>query len=597
MVLSKISVAVALAGFSLAAGAVTYTPGTYTEKVSGHNAAFDVKVTLSKNKITKIECPGNLETIGVGQVALDRLAKKIIAKQSIGVDNITGATISSMALKSAVEKALKQAKVSDQDLAKLKQKSEKYVALPPEIKTQVVVVGGGGSGLASAIAAQQAGAKVVVLEKLGILGGSTNVSEGALNAADPQRQGKQGIEDSIAKHYQQTMEGGHNKGNPELVHYLTDHALEAVHWLESLGVKFKDEVGTATGALWQRSHYTVTPSGNSYIRVFEKYLQKHKKDITVYNDMNVESLIRDDSGRVVGVVAKDNHTGKTTKFMASKGVIVATGGFGANVPLRQKVNTGVFKDYDLGKGIGCTNFNKSAQGSGIEMGEKAGANVIGMDDIQVHPCGTPGTGLMEMVRTSGRNRVFINQEGNRFVNEGAPRDVLAKAIFAQPNAKYYVLVNHLRYPSLDWVDANGAKMKDMIDLGRVVPADTLEELAKKLNMPVENLKKSIDDYNKIVAGEYKDPLGFVANNKADKQMTEGPWYACEKVPTVHHTMGGLQINTKAQVLDKDGKVIPGLYAAGETTGGIHGSNRLGGNAIADIMVFGRTAGTSAAKGL
>ena len=158
-------------------------------------------------------------------------------------------------------------------------------------------------------------------------------------------------------------------------------------------------------------------------------------------------------------------------------------------------------------------------------------------------------------------------------------------------------MNHLRYPALDWVDRNGARVGDMIDLGRVVAADTLEELAKKLNMPAENLKKSIANYNDVVAGKAKDPLGFLANNKADKLMTEGPWYACQKVPTVHHTMGGLQINTKAQVIDVNGKVIPGLYAAGETTGGIHGSNRLGGNAICDIMVFGRTAGTSAAKGL
>lgn len=595
MIITKLSAAVVLAGFAIGAQAVTFQPGTYTERVNGHNAAFDVKVTVSKNKIEKIEYPDNLETIGVGRVALDKLSKKIIDRQSLGVDNVTGATISSFALKGAVKKALEQAKVSKEDMAKLQKNSEKYTALPAEIKTQVVIVGGGGSGLAAAIAAQQAGAKVIVLEKLGLLGGSTNVSEGALNAADPERQGKQGIEDSIQKHYDQTMKGGHNIGNPALVHHLTDHALETLHWMESLGIKFKPEVGTATGALWQRSHYPVTPSGNSYIRVYEKYIQEHAKDMTVYTDMDVQSILRDKAGRVIGVTAKDNHTGKVTKFLASNGVVIATGGFGANVALRQKVNTGVFKDYDLGKAIGCTNFNKSAQGDGIEMGEKIGANVIGMSDIQVHPCGTPGTGLMEMVRTSGRNRIFINEQGNRFVNEGAARDVLAKAIFAQPDSTYYVLVNHLRYPSLDWVDANGAKMKDMIDLGRVVSAPTLDELAKKLNMPVENLKKSIADYNAVVEGKAKDPLGFVANNKADKVMTEGPWYACKKVPTVHHTMGGLEINTNAQVLDKNGKVIPGLYAAGETTGGIHGSNRLGGNAIADISVFGRTAGTNAAK--
>ncbi len=595
MTFTKLSFAIALASFAFAAQAVEYQPGTYTEKVNGHNAAFTVKVTVSKNKIEKIDTEGNLETIGVGQLALNKLSQEIIAKQSLGVDNITGATISSFALKGAVKKALEQAKVSKEDMAQLQKSVAVYEALPPEIKTQVVIVGGGGSGLAAAIAAQQAGAKVIVLEKLGLLGGSTNVSEGAFNAADPERQGKQGIEDSIQKHYDQTMKGGHNIGTPELVHYLTDHALETIKWMESLGVKFKDEVGTATGALWQRSHYTVTPSGNSYVRVYEKYIKEHADDIKVYTDMNVESLVTNDSGRVIGVVAKNNHTGKSTKFLADRGVILSTGGFGANIELRQKVNTGVFKDYDLGKAIGCTNFGKSAQGSGIIMGEKVGANVIGMSDIQVHPCGTPGTGLMEMVRTSGRNRLFINNQGNRFVNEGAARDVLAKAIFAQPDATYYVLVNHLRYPSLDWVDANGAKMKDMIELGRVVPADTLDELAKKLNMPAANLKKAVDDYNNVVSGKAKDPLGFEANNKQDKLMTEGPWYACKKVPTVHHTMGGLQINTKAEVLDKNGKPIPGLYASGETTGGIHGSNRLGGNAIADIMVFGRTAGTNAAN--
>jgi flavocytochrome c len=593
--MSKIAAAVALASVAFAAQAVTLQNGTYEEKINGHNAAFTVKVTINNNKIEKIEYPDNLETIGVGRLALDKVSDKIIKNQSLGVDSVTGASISSFALKTAVGKALEKAGATKADIKNLMKKVEKHPALPSEVKTQVVIVGGGGTGLAAAIAAQQAGAKVIVLEKLGFLGGSTNVSEGAFNAADPERQGKQGIEDSIQKHYEQTMKGGHDVGTPELVHYLTDHALETLHWMESVGVKFKDEVGTATGALWQRSHYPATPSGNAYIRVYEKYIGEHAKDMTVYTDMNVESLIKDKAGRVIGVIAKNNLNGKTTKFMASKGVVLATGGFGANIELRQKVNTGVFKDYDLGKAIGCTNMNKSAQGSGIVMGEKAGANVIGMSDIQVHPCGTPGTGLMEMVRTSGRNRVFINKDGNRFVNEGAPRDVLAKAIFAQPGSTYYVLVNHLRYPSLDWVDGNGAKMKDMIDLGRVVAGDTLEDLAKKLNMPVENLKKSIDDYNAVVAGTAKDKLGFLANNKADKQMTEGPWYACKKVPTVHHTMGGLQINTKAQVLDKNGKVIPGLYAAGETTGGIHGSNRLGGNAIADIMTFGRTAGTNVAK--
>ncbi|MCD8339534.1 MAG: flavocytochrome c, partial [Burkholderiales bacterium] len=592
--LTKLAVAAALASLAMGAQAITYEPGTYTVKVNGHNAAFEVAVTVSKDKIEKIEFPNNLETIGVGKVALDKLSKEIIEKQSLGVDNVTGATISSFALKSALKLALAEAKVSTEDMQTLQKNVEQYTALPNEIETQVVVVGSGGAGQSAAIAAQQAGSKVIVLEKLGYLGGSTNVSEGAFNAADPERQSKQGIEDSVQKHYEQTMKGGHNVAKPEMVHYLSEHGLETIHWMERLGVEFKDEVGTATGALFQRSHYPKKPSGHSYIEVYEKYIKDHADDITVYTDMTAEVLIKNPDGKVIGVIAKDNHTGKETTFYATRGVVLATGGFGANVKLRQEVNTGVFKEQNLGPNIGTTNINKAAQGEGIEMGKKAGANVIGMSDIQIHPCGTPGTGLMEGVRTSGRNRIFVNKEGNRFVNEGAARDVLAKAIFAQPDSKYYVIVNHLRYPSLDYVDENGAKMKDMLEIGKVVAAGTLEELAKKLNVPVENLKKAVDTYNSVVGGTGTDVLGFVADNKADKKMTEGPWYAAEKVPTVHHTMGGLEINTKAQVLGTDGKVIPGLYAAGETTGGIHGSNRLGGNAIADIMTFGRDAGTNVA---
>ncbi|WP_283592552.1 FMN-binding protein, partial [Turicimonas muris] len=160
MKITKLTAALLVAGFAFGAQAATYQPGTYTEKVNGHNAAFTVKVTVSKNKIEKIEYPDNLETIGVGRVALDTLSKKIIDRQSLGVDNVTGATISSFALKGAVKKALEQAKVSKADMAALQKNSEKYTALPDEIKTQVVIVGGGGSGLAAAIAAQQAGAKV-----------------------------------------------------------------------------------------------------------------------------------------------------------------------------------------------------------------------------------------------------------------------------------------------------------------------------------------------------------------------------------------------------------------------------------------------------
>ena len=572
--------------FTMSAGAAVYKAGTYEATVNGHNAPITIAVTVSNSDIQKVDVTNDFETIGIGKVAIERMTKKIVDEQSLAVDSVSGATVTSYAILMGAEKALKDAGF---DVAELKVKKEKAAPGEKVCDTDVAVVGGGGAGLAAAISAAQNGVKVIVLERLDILGGSTNISEGALNAVDPERQGKQGIEDSVEKFITQTYEGGHRVGDMALIKYMCENALASIKWLESIGVKFKDEVGTATGALWQRSHYTTTPSGNSYIRVFEKYLAEHD-NITVLTSTNVDELIFD-GGKVKGLRATSKNGDKIT--VNAKSVILATGGFGSNKSLLKKYNTGVWSHVDLTT-LGCTNMARSATGSGIEIATKIGAAVTGMSDIQVHPCGTPGTGLMENIRTSGRNRLFVNLEGKRFVNEGAARDVLAQAVFDQEGQTYWIVVNSVRYPSRDWVDANGATIANMVAQGSVIEADTLEELAKKTGMSADNLKAAVDGYNAVVRGEKKDEFGFLANNKADVELTTGPWYACKKVPTVHHTMGGLKIDVDTEVLDDNGNVIHGLYAAGEVTGGIHGSNRLGGNAIADIMTYGKKAGEQAA---
>ena len=587
-----IAIAAALAFIGTAAVASPMKPGTYTAKVNGHNAPLTVEVTVDANKILSIKTPDDQESLGVGKVGLKKTADNILRYQSIGVDAVTGATFSSNALKEGVEKCLKQAGA---DMKQFTRKAEKHPIHNRTYQADVVVIGGGGAGLASAISSMQAGAKkVIVLEKLGYVGGSTNVSEGALNAVDDQRQKAQGIKDSYETFYETTMHGGHDKGDPTLVRFLTSHSMDAVNWLESLGVKFNDHIGAATGSLGQRSHYPATPYGNTYIRTFEKVIADSNGKIQVLLDTPAVKLIQNKSGRVVGVVG--NNFGSKVTVMAKDGVIIATGGFGANVAYRQKVNTGVWKNIKLDNSIGCTNIQKAAQGQGLFLAQKVGAKLIGLSDSQIHPCGTPGTGLMENIRTSGRNRIFVNSDGNRFVNEGAARDVLANAIFQQKGRTYWIVVNKLRYPTPDFKDRMGASIRNMEALGAVVEAPTLDELAKKTGMNAENLKKAIADYNAVVSGKAKDKLGFVANNKDDKQMTEGPWYACRKVPTVHHTMGGIKINVKSQVINTKGKVIPGLYAVGEVTGGIHGSNRLGGNAIADIMTFGHAVGPHIVQG-
>lgn len=568
--------------------------GTYETQVIGHNAPMTLKVTIADGKITDIDYQKNLETLGVGKVALAKLADEVKAKQSIGVDKITGASFTSVAFLSGMEEILEKAGASDADLAKWTKSVSKISTKPVTYTGDVAIVGGGGAGLAAALSALENGArKVVIIEKLGYLGGSTQVSGGAFNAVDDQRQKAQGIEDSFPTFFEATMRGGHYVGNPELVHYLTYNSIDALHWLEKEGVKFKDKIGAATGSLGQRSHYGVEPAGWAYTHVIEDRLASYGDRVVVLTDTPAKSLIVV-KGTVKGVKAV--YKGKQPVTVMAKSVVIATGGFGANVEFRQKVNTGVWKSVKLDSHIGTTNINGAAQGDGLKLAQKAGADIIGLSDIQLHPNGTPGTGLMQDIGTFGRNRIFINTNGDRFVSEGAARDTLCQAIFAQPGGQFWLVMNHLRYPDENKPDSFGLTMKDMLSLGRIKKAETLDELAALIKVPADHLKASIEEYNQVARNKgTKDRFGFSATNTDDAPMTEGPWYACLKVPTVHHTMGGIRINVDAQALTKAGQPIKGLFAAGEVTGGIHGANRLGGNAIADVFTFGRVAGAEAAK--
>ncbi|MGE5552491.1 MAG: flavocytochrome c [Betaproteobacteria bacterium] len=448
----------------------------------------------------------------------------------------------------------------------------------------VIVVGGGGAGLAAAVEAAGNGASVILLEKMPMLGGNTIRSGGGYNCVDPDRQTPQGIKDSIEWHYYQTLKGGDYEGDPALVATLVENAPDGLHWLESLGLKFRPEVMTITGALWPRSHVTYDPAGTGFIA----YLKKAADARSVKILLNTRATHLLTSGRrVIGVeaVTKD---GKAVEFRANKGVVLATGGFSANVEMRMKYNP------KLTAAIGTTN-HPGATGDGYVMAQEIGADLVGMKWIQLLPLGTPGTGALEnWVEAGADEMIFVNKLGKRFVREDARRDDLTAALFAQPDSLMYVVVDSQCTTAVKGANNWGQKPNDLVAKGYAFTADTIEELAKKMGVPVDALVKTVKDYNSYLEAKKDAEFGKTLMRV---KLEKPPFYASPRVPTVHHTMGGVKINTNAQVIGVDGAIIPGLYAAGEVTGGVHGTNRLGGNALADVIVFGRIAGRNAAKGL
>ena len=283
----------------------------------------------------------------------------------------------------------------------------------------------------------------------------------------------------------------------------------------------------------------------------------------------------------------EGKNGKVT-LNATKGVVLATGGFGANVEMRNKYNTELWPDLTDVK----TTNHTGATGDGIVMAEAVNAKLVGMEYIQLLPMGDPVTGsLSGNIEQGVQNRIFVNKEGERFVDEGARRDTMTKALMEQTDSYMWVIVDKNSYPTGDTKNNFNESIDDLVKAGRAFKADTLEDLAKQIGVDPVAFVKSVETFNKAVDGTAKDEFG---RTLFDKKIDTAPFYAGARVPTVHHTMGGVSINADAQVIDPNGKVIKGLYAAGEVTGGLHGTNRLGGNALADINVFGKIAGKNAA---
>ncbi|MEL7647923.1 MAG: flavocytochrome c [Sedimentibacter sp.] len=601
-----------------------FTPGTYEGEAEGFHGKIIAKVTVTETEITDITVEQS-ETPGLGDKAVEKIVLGVNETDSLNVPMVSGATYSSKGILAAITAALEKAG-ADIEALKTKEVAGAAKAEDVEKTADVIIVGAGGAGLAAAVTAHENGASVIVIEKMPQVGGNTMISGSALNSADPDRQatlemtelekktvegiiaaeqtdpivkewqatlkteweahvasGKTTLFDSPTLHKLQTYNGGDKKGNPELISTFTEGTLPAIQWLESMGMEFKDSVFTVLGALWNRSHKPVKPLGTGYIETYMSYIEKNKADIEIMLDTTAKNFIVE-NGAVVGVNAENGGAKVTLK--ANKGVILAAGGFGANVEMREQYNT-VWPSL---KDVKTTN-QSGATGDGLVMAQEIKANLVGMEYIQLLPMGDPVTGsLSGNIEQGVQNRIFVNKEGNRFVDEGARRDVMTQALMDQTDAYMWVIVDQHSYPTGDTKNNFNETIDDLVAAGRAFKADTLEDLAKQIGVDPANLVAAVDTFNQSVDGT-ADPFGRTLF--ADKIDT-APYYAGARVPTVHHTMGGVQINTTAQVLDVNGNVIKGLYAAGEVTGGIHGTNRLGGNALADIAVFGRIAGESAA---
>jgi fumarate reductase flavoprotein subunit len=557
-----------------------YVDGTYNGKAESHGGELLVTVIVKDGKIVVVT-PVATDTAGISDAAIARMPDAIIKAQSPEVDAVAGASETSEAIKAAVKDALKNAgNTAEAAKARSKAKQDNSNAQPTRtVETDVVVIGGGNAGLAASVEASAAGAKVILLEKIPFLGGNSIRSGGAYNTADPERQKAQGIEDSPQKHYEQTLAGGDNKADPELVHILTFNALDGLHWLESLGMKWEPKVFTVLGALWPRSHSPVAATGTGFIKTLGAAAQKN--GVTILLDTKALRLVQT-KGRVSGVVATNLQTGETVQYNARNGVVLAAGGFGANKEMRQKYDPKILPSYGTTNSVGAT-------GDGIVMAESVKAALVGMEYIQMLPLGDPKTGVLEgWVGFNVEDYIYVNKDGKRFVSEADRRDVMTQALIRQKDQYMFLICDAHSMPSPQSKNSFNETAEQLVKAGRAFTSDTVEGLAAQMKVDPATLKATIDEYNTGVETK-SDKFGKkLLGNKIDK----APYYASPRIPTVHHTMGGVKINTKAQVIDVNGNPIPGLFAAGEVTGGIHGSNRLGGNALADTIVFGRIAGTN-----
>lgn len=599
-----------------AAGGVS---GSFTGTAKGMGEV-SVTLTLTDNVITDCTAKGDEETPGIGSVVIEQFPGEVVEGNTINLDSISGATITSNAFVEAAKAALTEAGLNPDDYMAKADKTANGETVSYD--ADVVVIGAGGAGMTAAMTAADAGQKVVILESQAMVGGNSARATGGMNAAKTVYQDENefdqaaGVEKTLATAAEKyadnetitalaktvseqwaayqanptgyfdsvelmeldTMVGGKGINDPELVKTLCEGTADAIDWLDENGITLHN-VSSFGGASVKRIHRPVNEEGKvvSVGAYMIPLLQENceKRGIDIVLNTTVDTILTDANGAAVGVSGTDKDG--NTVVVNAKSVILATGGFGANLDMVTQYKPEL-------AGFMTTNA-AGAQGQGIEMATAIGAGIVDMDQIQIHPTVEANTAALITEGLRGDGAILVNANGERFIDEVGTRDVVSAAEIAQPGSYSWLIVDQAM------VDASSV-IQGYIKKGYTKTGATYEELAKELDVDPATFANTMETWNSYV--EAKNDPDFGRTSFANP-LNNGPYYAIKVTAGVHHTMGGVTINSATEVLKEDGTVIPGLFAAGEVTGGVHGANRLGGTAVADFVVFGRIAGESAAN--
>ncbi len=552
--------------------AATTEPVTLTGVGAGFGGEVPVEVVMEGDTIVSVTVGENTETAGIGTAAIDNIPVAIVENQSIAVEAVASATVTSDAILQAVEAALVS---GGYDAANYKTEVSSEAVDKAQVtkETDLVIVGAGGAGLTAAIEAKQAGANVLVIEKMPFAGGNSIKATGGMNAAETTVQAAEGIEDTVEIYVEDTLTGGGNIANVDLVTTMAEESAEAIEWLAGIGAPLV-QVSFSGGATNSRIHQ---PEGGAAVGAFlieELVATAEEMGIEVIYNTTVTDIIMTE-----GVATGVNANSATEEITVNAdAVILASGGFGANEEM--------FSQYDPELAGFVTTNHSGATGDGLAMAEAVGASLVDVAEIQIHPTVHQETSIMVTEGVRGDGGILVNQSGERFINEMETRAVVSAAEIAQEGGYAYVIFDqNLR--------ENLSATEKYVTNGLTAQGETIEELATALEIDPATLAATLTTWNEAVANQNDAQFGRTTAMEHD--LSTGPYYAVKVAPGVHHTMGGVAINTEAEVLTADGTAIPGLFAAGEVTGGIHGNNRIGGNAVTDFVVFGIIAGQSAVE--